>query len=232
MIYGRPADRTPNRISPVGWIVVSVVAVGLAVAITAYVSKSHADAARAAGARNLQQWGIALNLWLIDNQNQLPSVGEVPITADQTSAWFNALPPYISQKPLAELPEGKHPRPGVPSLWIDPSTRPVKIWDRDTYYFNYAMNRYLQPKEGARSFRIYEISRPSNVVFLAEVSDYTPAATPADVVFRQGGSGPQSRSVVLFCDGHIQIVTRAKLVDDPAALRADSAENGLSWYKD
>jgi prepilin-type processing-associated H-X9-DG protein len=215
-------------------VIAAVILVVLAVVLWTIFHRQGADAVRVASSRNLQQWGIALNLYLIDNENQLPEVGSEPVTTEQKTAWFNALPPYISQTALADLPEGQRPRPGVPSLWIDPASKPVKIWDPAVFFFNYGMNKFLQPEEGKRSFRIYEINFPANVVFLVETEGYSPAATPESVVFRQAGSkaaSPKAETHVLFCDGHVQPVTRQQLVNDPNALSAAQAETGVSWFQ-
>jgi len=218
---------SPSRIAALALVLVVLAAVGLA-----SISRRGEEAKRAGSARNLQQWGISLNLYLMDNNNQLPGIGGTPITPDQKDAWYNALPPYLSKPALAELPEGQRPRPGVPSMWIDPTTKPVRVWDPAVFYFNYAMNRALQPETGVRSFRIYEISHPGNVVFLTEVDGYSPWASPDDVVFRHGGakpSSPRATAHVLFSDGHVQSVQRAVLVDDPASRLAKSAAEGISW---
>ena len=230
MMYHSPVER---KITMREILLALGILVVLAVVVTAILFKQQADAKRVASSRNLQQWGIALNLYLIDNENQLPEVGKEPVTSEQKKAWYNALPPYISQTALADLPSGERPRPGVPSLWIDPSTKPVKAWDPDVFYFNYGMNKYLQPVEGTRSFRIYEINYPANVVFMTEVAGYTPAISPEDVVFRLGGSpnSPKAETHVLFCDGHVQLVTRQQLVNDPNALSAAAAETGVSWFQ-
>jgi prepilin-type processing-associated H-X9-DG protein len=212
-------------------VAVSVVAV-FAVVTGLVGQKRGEDVKRLAAARNLQQWGIALNLHLIDHDNQLPAVGTTPVDASQKSAWFNALPPYISQTPLTDLPPGQRPRPGVPSLWIDPVTKPVKVWDPEVFFFNYAMNRALQPDLKVRSFRIYEVPSPGNVIFMAEVEGYSPSCSQEDVVFRHGAmrSGdPNASAHVLFCDGHVQAIPR-KVLLNPSALRAESASDGPSWF--
>jgi prepilin-type processing-associated H-X9-DG protein len=191
------------------------------------------DASGADSARNLQQWGIALNLYLIDNENQLPEVGSTPIESSQKNAWYNALPEYLSMTPLADLPPGKRPQPGVPSFWIDPTSKKPRVWDPNVFYFNYAMNRYLQPQADVRSFRINELNYPGNVVFLTEVNDYEPAATPETVAFLHGKrpGSPSAVANVLFCDGHVAPVTRSVLVDDPEARTAAAAEKGVSWFQ-
>ncbi len=209
------------------------VGVLLVVFIAVWLLNRGSDASGADSARNLQQWGIALNLYLIDNENQLPETGELPIEASQGKAWYNALPPYLSQTPLADLAPDDRPRPGVPSLWIDPSLKPVRAWDSSTYYFNYAMNQALQPQAGVRSFKINELNYPGNVVFLAEVNGFDPMVTPDTVTFRHGSkkNSPTAIANILFCDGHVAPVTRAILLDDPASRSAAAAENGVSWFE-
>ena len=219
-----------TRPSPLGLVRIvagTVVLAALAMTFFAILGGQKTRSESATAARNLQQWGIALNLYLIENGNQLPEVGRTPVTEPQPRAWFNALPPYISEAPLAGLPPGERPRPGVPSLWIRPGTKPVKIWDPEVYYFNYGMNASLQPDAGVRSLRIYEMGFPSNVVFLAPIDDYAPAALPSNVVFSKGRD---ATAHILFCDGHVQAITRSNLLA-PAALAAAAAESGVSWFQ-
>jgi prepilin-type processing-associated H-X9-DG protein len=212
-------------------LLASAAGVLLLVAGVVWLQARGKDAAGAASARNLQQWGIALNLHLIDNANQLPEVGGTPIDAKQTKAWYNALPPYLGQTPLAELPTGQRPRPGVPSLWVDPVLKPVRTWDDEQFYFNYGMNRALQPQASVRSFKINELNYPGNVVFLAEVDGFDPDATPETVVFRHGRTKSSSAiAQVLFCDGHVAPATRAALTSEDARSAA-AADNGVSWFQ-
>ena len=214
-------------------IIIAVILIVLAVIVSVIFLKQQDDARRVAGSRNLQQWGIALNLYLIDHDNQLPEVGEMPVTPEQTRAWYNDLPPYISQSALADLPAGERPRPGVPSLWTDPSSLPVRIWDASQFYFQYGMNRALQPDPQVRSFNISELYSPGKVVMLAPIRGFSPAATPEGVVF-QGNrpTSPLATAFVLFCDGHVESVTRAQLVDNPEARLAKSAAEGkLTWFE-
>lgn len=205
----------------------TVVLIVLGLVLYAVLGGQSEESNRIASVHNLQQWGIALNLYLIENDNQLPEVGKTPVAPAQTKAWFNALPPYLSEKPLAEIPPGERPRPGVPSLWIRPGTKPVKIWDPEVFFFTYGMNRNLQPVEGTRSFRINEINFPANVVFLTPIDGYTPDAGPENVVFPKSKT---SAAQILFCDGHVQRVAPARLLD-PAALSAAAAEKDVSWFQ-
>ena len=213
-------------------VALAVILVSGIVGVTV-MGRSAEDARKAAGIRNLQQWGIALNLYLMDNNNQLPLVGREPVSEDQSKSWFNALPPYISQKPLAELPPGQRPRPGVSSLWISPSSAPVRVWDDQVFYFNYGMNRALQPNPAARSFRTYELKMPQNIIFMTETDGYSPGVTPETVQFYRGmsrSSAPDAVSNVLFADGHVKSLSRQELVLDREARKAERAATGISWF--
>lgn len=210
--------------------ILGVVAVVAAVVGYAVLAGKAEQAKRTRSLRNLQEWGIALNLHLMDNDNQMPEVGSNAPSEADTRAWYQALPPYISRTPLVALPPEERPRPGETSLWIDPASKPVKVWDSSVFYFNYAMNRALQPDPELRSFRIYELPHPGNIVFLAEVDAFQPSVTPEEVVFRQGASrpgDPKARSHVLFSDGHTRSMSREELLD-PAARSAKHP--GVSWF--
>ncbi len=214
-----------------GIFVIVVGLIALVISFAIWTQTRRGESSAVVSARNLQQWGIALNLYLIENENQLPTCGRNPVDDDQTSAWYNSLPVYLGQTPLAELPAGSRPTPGQPSLWIDPATKETRTWDDTVFYFNYGMNRFLQPDPDLRPFKIYEIAYPGNVVFLTEVDGFEPVVTPDTVVFRRGLNAPTASALVLFCDGHVAPVTRGTLVDDPASREAATAETGVSWFE-
>jgi hypothetical protein len=208
----------------------------LALSLFALLQKHQAGRKEVIAMRNMQQWGIALNLYLIDNRNELPQTGQVPITTDQTQAWFNALPPYLSRKPLAELPPTERPRPGVPSFWMNPMLKARRVWDNEQFFFALAMNRWLQPDPALRPFRINELGVPSKVIFLSETNCFSPLLDPDTLYSAWRASNPNSASsasFVLFCDGHAELVPRSKLLD-PAALLAptDSFPLPASWFKE
>lgn len=187
----------------VGIVVAFLVAAGI------WMSTRKAEAAGAQSARNLMQWGIALNLYLLENQNVLPETGGEEVSKDAPAAWYNSLPGYLSLSPLSEMPAGVKPDPKVASIWVDPACRPAEFTEAGSYYFCYAMNRYLQPDPASGSYRIYELFDPGAVVFLTEVAGVRPGALPGDVVFRIRGKEPTAN--VLFCDGHVESVPRSLL---------------------
>lgn len=210
-------------------VVITLVVLAVAVALPLYQGQK-AAARQQASANNLMQWGIALNLFLIENKNQLPAVGPVPGAAKDPYAWYNALPLYLSQKPLQDLPEESRPRPGQVSLWTDPSAELPADYTEGEYYFTYAMNRWLQPKPVGLAYKVYELADPGGTVFLTEVAGRDPGAMPADAAFRYVTGKPKKPAAhVLFCDGHVELVDREVLSDRSGANDPEVPLLEVNW---
>lgn len=216
------------------FVVGALVLLGLAAALALHFAGQQQKARQAQAVRQLQQWGIALNLYLLDNDNILPERGALPISPQQTKAWYNALPPYLGRPPLAELAPGERPRPGVVSFWVGPVSKPARGWDENEFFFGYAMNGALQPSANERSFKVGELGMPGKVIFLGETSGFDPVLTPQNILTPWGpgkGLSPRSLGQILFCDGHVEAITRAVLVDDPATRRASNLDDGgITWF--
>lgn len=220
---------------PREWLLGSGILVVLAVVLILIWGRQASEAESAQALRQLQQWGIALNLYLLDNENTLPSVGGLPVVEEQDRAWYNALPPYLGRPAVASLAPGQRPRPGVPSFWVGPSSTPTQAWDDQEFFFGYAMNGFLQPDPALRSFKVGELGRPGQVIFLGETAGFTPVLTPENVLTPWGpgrGTSPRSVAQILFCDGHVEPLTRAVLLDDPATRSAANlTTGGPSWFE-
>lgn len=209
-----------------------VVACGLLVVGTAWWRASERRRLDLDSFRNLQQWGIALNLCLMDQQHRLPEIGPREPDPEAMRAWYNLLPPYLAQPRLSDLAPERRPRPGERTLWGDSLSRITEAPTNGKAWFGYAMNRYLHPTPRSPALRIHDLEDPGRTVFLAEVSGTDPGALPAQVVFRRGpkSPSPDARAYVLYCDGHAALVTKGRLVDDPAVIDPDSpAADGPRW---
>ncbi|MFV0415845.1 MAG: hypothetical protein ACK5NG_05705 [Chthoniobacterales bacterium] len=216
------------------WIFIILILLAATLTIVALRYKQSAAADRAASLRNLQQWGIALTLYLMEHDSQLPEVGSLPLSPEQTNAWYNALPPYLSAKPLTALDPAERSQTKTPSIWIDPANK-TPVRPDGPYLFQYGMNHYLQPDSTLRSFKINELQRPANVIFMAETSSKEPFATPENVAYRHGSNSAAAtaEAFVTFADGHVAPVPRSQLSDSPDSLRADAAGEGkVSWFKE
>src|SRR5271154_4950394 len=105
-------------------VVIAIIAI-LAALLLPALAKAKARANRTACLSNLRQWGLALNMYLDDNNQTLPDFSianntpGAPGGYDQdnihwtdlaifaaggygNSAWFNALTPYVSQNALSQ----------------------------------------------------------------------------------------------------------------------------------
>lgn len=202
--------------------------------VLAFVFSAQKQQAREAMAlRTLQQWGIALNLYLIDHGHVLPDVGTTPVEDAPEQSWFNALPPYLSRTPLSKLPPGERPRPGQASFWVSPASPQQRFWDENEFYFGYAMNAALQPDPKLRPFKISELDVPGRVIFMGETSGFSPALTPESLrTFWGPGSpgSPRSRANILFADGHVELVGRATLEQPESRSVKSLKEGGISWF--
>ncbi len=199
-------------LSLAAWLIFIAVAVALLLVGFIWINSRNKAALQAISLRNLQQWGIALNLYLVENEDRLPEVGGAVASPDAAKAWYNALPESIGQTALTRLTPEEKPKPGQESLWIDPATTPREVrtsWG--DYFFSFGMNYWLQPSPREAPWKIYNLSDPSRTVFLAPVSGPRPGAAPSTVVYRYGTRGENSIATVLFCDGHAAAMTRPEL---------------------
>jgi prepilin-type N-terminal cleavage/methylation domain-containing protein len=94
-------------------VVIAIIAI-LASLLLPVLAKAKDKAKQVACASNLRQWGVALRMYVDDNNDGIPHDGMPMATApapfDHTSyspgdsfqqnAWFNLLPEYVSEKPL------------------------------------------------------------------------------------------------------------------------------------
>jgi prepilin-type processing-associated H-X9-DG protein len=171
--------------------------------------------ARTASLQNLRQWGIALNLYLLENDHALPAAAS---DGGDPTAWFNTLPPYLSLPPLQETSPAQT---GPGTLWTDPAAR-LPASTAAAALTTYGMNAWLQPDPAAPAWRIYDIEDPSSTIFLVETEPGRLRARPADTAFRHGRPAPhpEARAHALFCDGHVESIGPSDAT--PAAANPDA----------
>jgi prepilin-type N-terminal cleavage/methylation domain-containing protein/prepilin-type processing-associated H-X9-DG protein len=181
---------------------------------------------------NLKQWGAALAGSLADHDGAMPSDGGSgggPNLAD-TDAWFNRLPPFLGLKGLND-PEtqGKPPRLGDKSIWINPGVPTKEAPSR--FIFCYGMNDYLS-NSTEPTMKLVRIERSSATVFMSERADNTPSITPREVKAYFGGGDPSSdqenEANFLFCDGHVTSMKR-KDFEDPKVIAANPIDPNFTF---
>jgi prepilin-type processing-associated H-X9-DG protein len=191
-----------------------------------YFGHTARTAKRQASASNLQQWGIALTLYLTENENYFPETGDGQIRLEHEQAWYNSLPPYLSAPPLAQM--NPKPQLGEASLWIDPA---ASRGGGKEFIFTYAMNAWLQPDLAEAPYPIYQVDDPGRVVFLVETLSSSSRVMAEEVHFRHGKKypDPEAKAHVLFCDGHVELVPKSDLKDDPASYDPKAPLSKVSW---
>lgn len=186
--------RNPDQAGLTRKEIIVVAALGLLalVVVTLLFQHQARAAARVATVQNLRQWGISLNLYLLENEHTLPAAGS---RVDDPAAWFNTLPPYLSLPSLSDTPAAQA---GPGTLWTDPSAALSPSVSASSLV-TYGMNAWLQPDTAAGPWRIYDIEDPSATLFLVETQPGRLRALPADVEFRHN-----RHAHALFCDGHVE----------------------------
>ena len=202
-----------------------------AMAVWPFLSKGKSAAAETITMNNLVQWGIGLNLYLLEHENRLPSVGPVQPDPELKDVWYNALPPYLSQVSYGKLVSSGFKREDTSAIiWSDPAFEKMFGRAKDIFLFPYAMNRYLQPLPGQPAYAVYDVQSPRSVVFLGESASTDPGLLPGAVSYRYDRKidSPKAKSHVLFVDGHVGISSREVLSKEQTTVAGEPMPD-VSW---
>jgi len=184
-------------------VVIAIIGVLAGMALAA-LGQAREQGRSATCANNLRQWGLALRLYLDDNNECIPRRGQGvnPLTIiNRAEDWFNCLPRYFGSKSFYTLVTSGHaPRPGdTTTIFIDPCAKN----SGGTYFLPYAMNIYLSPTSRPEQHRFSEIPNPEQLAFMADAagpySSTTPSVLGYSVAARHAG-----RANVVFLDGRVQ----------------------------
>ena len=152
---------------------------------------------------NMRQWGLALRMYADDFEDYLPRRGQGVQTLaliTRPDDWFNALPPYFTQPPFAQLvANGKAPVPGQHSVFICPDA----MNPGGTYFLCYGQNMNLSPWNLPGATKFGAVVQPDLVVALGDspgpyASTY-PSAQAYSIVARHAG-----QVHLLFLAGEVQ----------------------------
>lgn len=155
---------------------------------------------------NLNQWGMALQHYLRDNDGYLPRRGQGVQQVFQLTNrddWFNVLPEYLDMPAYSNLwLAGKIPKPHDRSVFVCPAAE-ANTTGGSTNFITYGMNMYICRYDQTNRTKIIQLPNISTLAFLADspggYASTVPSAYGYSVIARHGGYAN-----VAFFDGHVQ----------------------------
>ncbi len=154
---------------------------------------------------NMHQWGVAIGLYTADQRDYYPYDGGVGNPCDSW-AWYNVLPPYLSQPKLCDLYSANTPpKPGMKSIWICPSGTNTTVSPTIANpYFMYAFSACTHEVGNTHNiFRRSRMIKPATtLIFCEEPEDNFPDATGQYIGARHFGGNN-----FVFGDGHCEWLT-------------------------
>ena len=250
-------------------VVIAIIAI-LAALLLPALAQAKERANRTACLSNLRQWGLALDMYLDDNGDKLPdfSIGNAtpgaPAGYSQDNihwtdlaafaaagqgngAWFNALPAYVSQKPLWQYAASPAGFVGSRKVFNCPTAvfLPAEVNPLDRVAFCYGIN--FKGTNGlalnGAPFKSTMVSSPSAFVFYSDDranSGETPfyGANPLNDLGAPRGSlnhlssRHQAGANLTFLDGHSAYYKYTYLAYQKGTKIGDPGNPDVNWSYD
>jgi prepilin-type N-terminal cleavage/methylation domain-containing protein/prepilin-type processing-associated H-X9-DG protein len=267
-------------------VVIAIIAI-LASMLLPALARAREKARRTVCLSNLKQWGLGQNMYLDDNNQYYPRPKipngtpgapggyneDNPLWADLFAfyyanpqqgldAWFNALPPYMSQKTLSyyaiQPADSMGNKPAIdvfnssksifncPTAIIDPQLLPPNRPKYDRVFFRYGMNS--KGLDGAppsvQYLRAAMVTSPSKFVLfdegrtmVAEMPFYGSTQKQTDICKPQVYTTDLSSrhgegSSLTFADGHASWFKYTYMCLNTPSKAADPGRPDISWSAD
>lgn len=155
---------------------------------------------------NLSQWGMALQMYIKDNDGYLPRRGQgvQPVFQyNRPDDWFNSLTPYLEMPSYWELYQaGQTPKPHDRSVFVCPEAD-ASATAGSSNFITYGMNIFICRWDQPDRTKITKLTNISTLAFMVDspggYASTVPSPSAYSVLARHGG-----RANVVFFDGHVQ----------------------------
>jgi prepilin-type N-terminal cleavage/methylation domain-containing protein/prepilin-type processing-associated H-X9-DG protein len=184
-------------------VVVAIIAI-LASMVLPALARAKAMSTAATCLNNLKQWGVATQMYALENEDFLPPDGSV--TGNSTNnAWYIDLPKTLGIAPCTEMPWYSDSSASLgKSIWICPSNPRVSV-QTSHMLFHYCLNENINGTgKASRSVRLSSISRPSKAVWLFDSKNQPPCGSVNFV----GTNTHNEAAQMVFLDGHASRINR------------------------
>lgn len=191
---------------------------------------------------NMRQWGLALRMFMNDNQGVFPGEGlRQGVSFDQADpeAWFNTLPIYLDQETILDRANARQPMPSARdgSTWTCVSITTKQMADSGFRtgsrkpFMSYAYNLWIDHGQRAQQFpdtrfppllSDLSLEMPSSFAVFSDVipSEGRNWGNCHAIFLHYRHSGDKQRVNITFADGH-----------SAAYRKEDIHFNGMTHYE-
>ncbi len=175
-------------------VVVAIIAVLASLLLPALV-RARDKAKNSACLNNLKQWGLATQLFALDNNDYLPKDG-TPNGTSTAEGWYNDLPRALGLPIYEQMPwhTNANVEPGR-SLWICPRNARRSNGNN---LFHYCLNEHINGSGTGNQVRLSSLPCPVRLVWLFDNGKLAAVAQQNNVHTNLHGQGAQ----FTFLDGH------------------------------
>ncbi len=213
-------------------VVIAIIAI-LAAMLLPALGRAKAKAQATECLSNVRQWGMGIRMYTDDFNEFFPYEGAIGniATGNNSNAWYNTVPPLISQDRLADLyQQNRIPAPGKKSFFMCPTAgNPTNTPSITSAYFAYGFNNRMDPN-GTAQFKISQVTHPSDTVVFTENSE---SAFPS-AAGRHTPARHNLRANLAFADGraaatHTNDYFRTSAEDNDSNVEY-SISRKVYWY--
>lgn len=175
-------------------VVIAIIAI-LAGLLLPALSKAKGKAHAISCLSNLKQWGLATQLYVMDNDDYLPTDG-APNGTSTEGGWYNALPRALGIPTYREMPWRTNEYAALGrSIWICPANTNRSNGNN---LFHYCLNIHVTRTGTGNRVRLSPIPEPGKTIWLFDNGGKAAVAQQNNVHPKLHNQGAQ----FLFLDGH------------------------------